>query len=303
MPYAICLEIALQPCGWLAAYMGSALLSDQDLRFRNLGGRGMIKKDLPVGDHRLLTRVRLTQVSKAAGMIIEAFDFEIRRRNTTIYQGHTYFGFFSKKALAQQEGIQKTEYPPIQPSMSDSVLDQPFRLPDDLPRVPGEKISGETTQPAHLHLPARALRMIDRIEIYIPDGGPHGLGYLRAVKDVDPDEWFFSAHFYQDPVCPGSLGIESFIQLLKFYMITNWKDKTNGYFFSLTFPHQHEWTYRGQILPSDGEVTVEAVITQINESPEPAVCADGWLSVDGRLIYAMKQFWIRLVTSASRSPL
>ena len=31
MPFCILLEIALQPCGWLAAYMGSALKSDQDL--------------------------------------------------------------------------------------------------------------------------------------------------------------------------------------------------------------------------------------------------------------------------------
>ena len=30
-----------------------------------------------------------------------------------------------------------------------------------------------------------------------------------------PSEWFFAAHFYQDPVCPGSLGLESFQQLLK----------------------------------------------------------------------------------------
>ena len=38
MPFAVLLEVALQPCGWLAAYMGSALTSDEDLRFRNLGG-------------------------------------------------------------------------------------------------------------------------------------------------------------------------------------------------------------------------------------------------------------------------
>ena len=38
MPFAVLLEIALQPCGWLAAYLGSALTSDVDLSFRNLGG-------------------------------------------------------------------------------------------------------------------------------------------------------------------------------------------------------------------------------------------------------------------------
>ena len=39
MPFTVLLEIALQPCGWLAAYCGSALTSPDDLRFRNLGGK------------------------------------------------------------------------------------------------------------------------------------------------------------------------------------------------------------------------------------------------------------------------
>ena len=39
LPLAILLEVALQPCGWLAAYMGSALNSTEDLQFRNLGGK------------------------------------------------------------------------------------------------------------------------------------------------------------------------------------------------------------------------------------------------------------------------
>jgi hypothetical protein len=37
-------------------------------------------------------------------------------------------------------------------------------------------------------------------------------------KDVDPGEWFFKAHFFQDPVMPGSLGIEALCQLLQWYM-------------------------------------------------------------------------------------
>jgi 3-hydroxymyristoyl/3-hydroxydecanoyl-(acyl carrier protein) dehydratase len=31
---------------------------------------------------------------------------------------------------------------------------------------------------------------------------------------VDPSFWFFKAHFFQDPVWPGSLGLESFLQLV-----------------------------------------------------------------------------------------
>jgi len=39
VPYCILLEAALQPCGWLAAYMGSALKSANALHFRNLEER------------------------------------------------------------------------------------------------------------------------------------------------------------------------------------------------------------------------------------------------------------------------
>ena len=39
MPFCILLEIALQPCGWLAAYAGSALHSDDRLHFRNLAAK------------------------------------------------------------------------------------------------------------------------------------------------------------------------------------------------------------------------------------------------------------------------
>ena len=41
MPFSVLLEIGLQPCGWLAAYLGSALTSPIDLSFRNLDGKAM----------------------------------------------------------------------------------------------------------------------------------------------------------------------------------------------------------------------------------------------------------------------
>ena len=49
MPYAVLMEIALQPCGLLGAYLGSTLqFPDKDLYFRNLDGDGELL-DLPSG--------------------------------------------------------------------------------------------------------------------------------------------------------------------------------------------------------------------------------------------------------------
>jgi 3-hydroxymyristoyl/3-hydroxydecanoyl-(acyl carrier protein) dehydratase len=299
MPYAVLLEIALQPCGWLAAYMGSALLSDDDLHFRNLGGQGIILADIPAGHHPLTTRVRLTRMSKAAGMIVESFDFEVRSGSRVIYQGDSYFGFFSKTALAQQEGIRDAGERVFQADPADTLLPGPHRFTDVPPLRPKNIDAADTTRISTLQMPASAIRMVDQIDILIPDGGPHGLGYIRASKQVNPDDWFFKAHFYQDPVCPGSLGIESFIQILKFFAITTWKDRVNNHRLSIAHPVRHKWIYRGQILPSDQIITVEAMVTEIKTGPVLSITADGFLSIDGRYIYEIKQFGIRLVPSSS----
>jgi 3-hydroxymyristoyl/3-hydroxydecanoyl-(acyl carrier protein) dehydratase len=149
--------------------------------------------------------------------------------------------------------------------------------------------------PAHqLSMPSKALMMIDGVETYIPDGGPEGLGFIRGFKNVDPSEWFFRAHFYQDPVCPGSLGIESFIQLLKYVALKRFGGCCQSYRFETIINNNHTWTYRGQIIPQNKIVRVEAVVNRIQETPYPAIFADGFLSVDGLYIYKMDNFGIRL---------
>ena len=57
----------------------------------------------------------------------------------------------------------------------------------------------------------------------------------------------------------------------------------------------HTWTYRGQIIPANKKVTVEAVITEIHEGESPIIKADGFLQVDSIIIYEMKDFGLRLV--------
>jgi 3-hydroxymyristoyl/3-hydroxydecanoyl-(acyl carrier protein) dehydratase len=295
MPYAVLLEIALQPCGWLAAYSGSALTSPKDLRFRNLGGTGRIYRDVFPETGTLTMRCRMTQVSSASDMIIESFDFRVQSADEMIYDGETTFGFFTESALAQQKGLASADDRRYRPDENDGATCQKYPLPDEPPFFP-EPCSGKL-QNMKLAMPGRAIRMMDVIEQYNPVGGPSGLGYIQGSKKVDPEEWFFKAHFYQDPVWPGSLGIEAFIQLLKFVALDRWPDLASRCRFSLITGAQHNWTYRGQVIPGNKEVIVEAIVTQIDESPHPLVVADGFLSVDGLTIYEMKQFGIRIVKS------
>ena len=77
MPFAVLLEVALQSCGWLAAYMGSALQSDDDLKFRNLGGSARVLRRVTRKSGTLATHVRVTRISSLAGMIIQQYEFSV----------------------------------------------------------------------------------------------------------------------------------------------------------------------------------------------------------------------------------
>jgi 3-hydroxymyristoyl/3-hydroxydecanoyl-(acyl carrier protein) dehydratase len=138
--------------------------------------------------------------------------------------------------------------------------------------------------------------MIDLIDLYIPDGGSAGLGYISGIKNVNPDEWFFKAHFYQDPVTPGSLGLESFLQLLKFTAVERWGWKKGNILSSIEMNSRHKWLYRGQVVPENRQVKVVAWITSVDDNKR-LLTASGFLSVDGKMIYQMTDFTLRMETA------
>ncbi len=287
MSFAILLEVALQPCGWLAAYCGSALASPEDLKFRNLGGTAILHREVFDDIGTLRIRVRMTKVSEAGGMIIENFDMQVLSGDTMVYEGTTYFGFFSHSALANQVGIRDAKR--YQPSAAELASARKIALPRVAPLTPEDT----AVAPGGACLPGGALQMLDEVDIYAPQGGPHGLGYIHGVKTVVPEEWFFQAHFYMDPVWPGSLGLEAFLLLLKAAALDRWPHLAATHRFeTIAVGREHTWIYRGQVVPTNRRVEVEAVITKVEDY---VLTADGFLVVDGKPIYEMKDFALRLV--------
>jgi len=276
MPFAVLLEVALQPCGWLAAYLGSALTSDIDLSFRNLGGTGRQSMSVTPDSGTLATRIKITSVSQSGGMIIQSYDLEVSCAAGIVYQGDTTFGFFSKQSLADQVGIREVQL--WQPSEQEQARGRAFSYPQPAP------------------YPDQMMRMIHEVELFDPEGGQHALGFIRGTARVDPEAWFFKAHFYQDPVWPGSLGLESLLQLLKVVALDRWQDRVKDKkvdFEVMALGHEHSWIYRGQIIPTHRQVTVQATILAFDDKTM-TLQAEGYLSVDGRIIYQMNNFALKM---------
>lgn len=273
MPFSVLLEIGLQPCGWLAAYLGSALTSPVDLSFRNLDGHALQHRAVTADSGTLTIHVEITRIASSAGMIIQSYDFEVRDARGPVYSGDTVFGFFSKESLAQQVGVRGAKL--YEPDADELGRARSFTCPVDAP------------------FPDSMMRMVDAVDCFVGDGGPDGLGYIRGRKVVDPEEWFFKAHFYQDPVCPGSLGLESFLQLLKIAAAERWGVGPETQFETVALGEKHSWNYRGQIVPSNREIVIEALVTEVDERRR-LLKADGYLSVDGKIIYQLKDFSLKI---------
>ncbi len=77
---------------------------------------------------------------------------------------------------------------------------------------------GEMFGPGNAQLPAPPMLLFDRITTISDEGGAHGKGYIEAEFDIRPDLWFFDCHFLNDPVMPGSLGLDAMWQLVGFFL-------------------------------------------------------------------------------------
>jgi acyl transferase domain-containing protein/3-hydroxymyristoyl/3-hydroxydecanoyl-(acyl carrier protein) dehydratase/1-acyl-sn-glycerol-3-phosphate acyltransferase len=306
MPYCVLLEAALQPCGWLASYIGSALSVEDEVCFRNLDGTATVLAELFEDAGTLRTAVTLTNISKSAGMIIVSFEVEcfLSARATTsesgtqagmrdeqrVYVMDTVFGFFPPEALSLENQIG-------QPTTDEqhALLDQASDFEVDLRDEPA-RYFGRSLGLGHARL-----RTLDRVTGYWPEGGAEGLGRVRAERSIDVDDWYFKAHFFQDPVQPGSLGIEAMIQTLQFFMLESGMGEgiDAPRFESIAVDRAMTWKYRGQVVPLNETVQVTLDVTEIgHDESGPYAIASASLWCDGIRIYSADRIGMRIVAGA-----
>lgn len=279
MPFAVLLEVNLQPCGWLASFTGVPVRAPTDLRFRNLDGRGVVHRDVMPGSGSLSTRVTLTRSSQFGSISIMHFTTVCHQGDQLVCEFETSFGFFTEQALADQVGVPTDSSARL---ARDQKCDRTWNL----------------QEPPFANGPGSMLRMVDSVTGFWPEGGQAGLGRIRAEQKIDPASWYFKAHFFQDPVQPGSLGLQSLLNVLQYFLMQSEQlaDLENPQFQSLRLGDEVIWKYRGQVIPTSGRVIVELDILETGRDELGLYAiAEGWLWVDDIRIYHAERLGLRAV--------
>ena len=282
MPFSVLTEVILQPCGWLASYSGFAISGET--RFRNLDGKGTLHRQVRPEDGTVRTTTKLTRCSRIGPMTIVFFALEATLADgTPIISLETSFGFFTKASLAAQAGLKPTD------ADCDFV-----NAPADPP----------TEADTRLKASQNRLALFDVIDRFEPEGGAAGLGLIRARQAVDPYAWYFKAHFFSDPVQPGSLGLDMLVQLLA--RAADLKGLADRFEHPVWEPiadtHEVNWTYRGQVMPTAKQATPMVEILGVEERDDATIITGrGALWVDGLKIYEMRELSVKICTAQTPS--
>ena len=295
LPYCTYIEIAGQPCIFLGVYMGATLLSpDDDLHFRNLDGAGTILKEIDLRNKTITDKVRLISTTAVKGAIIQKYEFELSCEGEPFYRGNMVFGDFSTAVLANQVGLDAGKHlKPWYQEHESSFNSTKIILKDSYWQQKLYQINPELP---HYHLSENYLDFLDELLI-VEAGGNYQKGYLYATKSITPEDWYFPFHFYQDPVMPGALGVESIIQAMQAYALQLDLGKSfKNPRFGQAINHQITWKYRGQITPENHLMSLEVHISQIQVEPDCiTIIADASLWKEDLRIYEIKDIALCLL--------
>ncbi|MDR2387195.1 MAG: hypothetical protein LBE80_06375 [Deltaproteobacteria bacterium] len=271
LPYAVINEIALQSCGFLSAYMGSALTFPGPMRFRNLGGTAITHGLVDDFSGKVVTTATLKQASEGTSIHLQKFGFSSYWNDQLIYSGQADFGFHSPDSFLEAKGL-----PAVQ-SLASELNEPPLQ---------GDFIK----YPIGMAWPEGPWRGLDEVCFDLK-----GQGRCFGAYHVSSNGWFFEAHFPNDPVWPGSLGLECFIQAAKVLWAKTFRPRVPLEELMVQWQapaifQEHRWLYRGQVLPTSKEVRLGIKITHIGKD---YFTFKGLLWVDNLPVYQINDFSIK----------
>ncbi|MGY4711372.1 beta-ketoacyl synthase N-terminal-like domain-containing protein [Mycolicibacterium sp. CBM1] len=278
VPLSVLIEILLQPCGWLSSYNGFAANRPDDVVFRNLDGDEVVLvKPAEVGTLRITST--LSRYAEGGGSTIVFFDVTCTQGDHVVMTMKTAFGFFSPDALKNQVGLK------VEPGRLESLsTPAPISMPYTADELRGDP-----------WLAQGRLQVIDRVNFW-PDGGVEGLGRLVAEFDVRPEAWFFKAHFFQDPVQPGSLGLEAMQQAARAAAKLSGLGGEDSEFEIVAVGQPFSWKFRGQVVPTNMRTRSEIDILSVTRDDVGVLIVfQGSFWVDDLRIYETLGMGVRIV--------
>ena len=245
--------------------------SSSDLYFRNLDGELTLLFWPKIPGSTITNRVELISSSTLQDVIIQEYSFELFHDNMPFVRGKSSFGYFTPAMLENQTGLNGTntqaQWKSVHPESG-----QWIELLEEQSDLSGFKNPG---------LPSIPRVWISR------DGGESRNGYIQSRLELPDDTWFYQAHFYQDPVMPGSLGVETMVQALAASSSRLGKDAGIGW--RIKQGARTSWKYRGQITPGVESIDVELHIKEQNNGDvKRQIAADGNLWLGKTRIYEVK---------------
>ena len=271
IPIGVLMEIALQPCGILSAYLGTSLNLPGNVNlFRNLDGEIFFKAHLPISGETITNRATLLSSVFGGGMLIQKYKFELFINGSMFLQGNSSFGYFTQAVMEKQSGIDATKLS--------------FSISNDFQKLETDRFKPSLNISSNRHLD-----LIDNLS-FNKKGGKFESGVIVGEKIVNNCEWFYSNHFFQDPVMPGSLGVEAITQGLWLYARNVFGDK---YFedpiLEFSSSNSLSWKYRGQVTPKNNTLNFEIHLKNKYISASSInLLADADFWVDGKKIYTVQ---------------
>ena len=300
MPYSILMEIALQVSGVLTSWLKAPLTLDRDdLLFRNLDAKVTLVKDIDLRNKTIKNVTTAKSYSMLGSMGIHTFHVEMSVDNEVFYIVDTSFGWFLPEVFEKQTGMdsgkKRLPWHMVEGKGGNGGMETySLRSEKDVARMFG---SVDTSQ-HQVKRRSDQVNFVDTVHI-LKKGGKHGMGYASGNKQVNKQDWFFSCHFWCDPVMPGSLGIESMFECMEYWSIT--QGLTSG-FQSASFGHgsgETKWKYRGQLTPRNDRMDNEVHIKSVTRNPDGSVdvVADAGLYVDNLRVYGATDLRLRIEES------
>ncbi len=289
LPFAILMELSLQPCLFLSVYVGTPLFLEHiDLCFRTLEGEGTILRRVDLRGQTVTSRSELVSTAIAGNTIIQRFKFLLSHEETPFFEGSAVCGYFPPLTLAHPVGLEAgIDSPPL--PQQESLADASVVRIDLKSASAREAFWRKRSERPYYRLAGDRLRLLDDVQI-VEQGGEHGQGYVYGTKRIDSTEWYFPLHFFEDPVMPGSFGVEAVLQAMQLFAL---HADLGAPFRSPRFMHRlhlpTHWKHHGQIVPEDGQIAVEVHIRKRAHTPDRGtVEGDGSLWKSGVRIYEIR---------------